>query len=243
MRREKAPSHWGIETICQHLGDTYEYEGAVVPPLFQTTLFVFDDAEEYLVRESQLEAHYFYTRIGNPTVEIAEQKISALERTEACRLFASGMAAVASAVLSVAREGSHIIVSDNAYGPTRRLVRDYLSRFGITSSFIDLTDLNEVQKAFRPETCLVYLESPGSFFFQIQDLQALCDLAKEHDCTVIVDNSTATPYFQNPVLFGADYVIHSATKYLGGHSDVIAGAVCGDKERLKKLNWEEGQLV
>jgi cystathionine beta-lyase/cystathionine gamma-synthase len=243
MRREKAPENWGLETLCQHLGDTYEYEGAVVPPLFQTSLFVFEDGEEFLARESRLEAHYFYTRIGNPTIEIAERKIAALERTEACRLLASGMAAVASAVLSVAREGSHILVSDNAYGPTRRLIRDYLPRFGICSSLVDMTDLDGVRRSFRPETCLVYLESPGSFFFQIQDLSALCSIAKEHGCAVIVDNSTATPYFQNPALYGADYVVHSATKYLGGHSDVVAGAVCGEKERLERLNWEEAQLV
>ncbi|MCH8275645.1 MAG: aminotransferase class I/II-fold pyridoxal phosphate-dependent enzyme [Armatimonadetes bacterium] len=233
---------WGVETICQHIGEEYEFQGAVAPPIFQSSLFVYEDPEDFAVRQTAPRQHD-YTRISNPTTEIAERKIAALERTEACRLFGSGMAAITAAVFSATKSGSHVVSTDAAYPPAKAFLREYLPRFGVETTFVDGRDVQAIADAVRPETAVIYMESPGSFLYRIQDIEAVCRVAKERGILTIFDNSTATPYFQRPAEFGVDIVVHSVTKYLAGHSDVVAGAACGNEELLNELRRNEGRIL
>ncbi|HLK58601.1 MAG TPA: aminotransferase class I/II-fold pyridoxal phosphate-dependent enzyme, partial [Chthonomonadaceae bacterium] len=186
---------------------------------------------------------YDYTRVANPTTDITEAKIAALEGGEKARCFGSGAAAVSAAIFSCVKGGDHVIAPQTVYGPTRQLLADYLKRFGVETTLVEGSDPQEWADALRPNTTLFYLESPSSMIFKQQDLAALAALAKAHGIATICDNSWATPYFQNPLKLGVDLVLHSATKYLGGHSDVVAGVVVGKKERMQKMVWEEGCLL
>jgi cystathionine gamma-lyase len=238
---------WSPETICQHLGEDYRW-GSVVPPIFQTSLFVFDtvDALQQRIMENDYslpDSNYVYTRDGNPTTSITEQKIAALEGTEKCRLVGSGMAAISAAILACTQAGGHVIATNASYMPTKSLLETFLSRFGIETSFVDGRDLNAVRTAIKPNTTLIYMESPGTFMFHIQDIRAIVKIAKENGLSTVIDNSYCSPIFQQPAKLGVDYVVHSATKYLGGHSDIIAGAICGSNERMAKLIPAEGMLL
>lgn len=233
----------GIDTLLQHLGEEQHFAGAVVQPLFQNSLFVFDRcADLERVLRSEVEP-FAYTRISNPTTALAEKKIAALEGTEACRLFSSGMGAISAAILSTVRAGSHVVCTNAAYGPTKGFLLEYLPKFGVETTLVDGTDIHAVEAAMRECTTLLYLETPGSVTFAIQDLEALVRLAKERGVSTICDNSTATPMFQRPASFGVDLVVHSVTKYLAGHSDIVAGCVCGSRERVHALTWSEGQYL
>jgi cystathionine beta-lyase/cystathionine gamma-synthase len=237
------PEELGIDTLLQHLGEEHHFAGAVVQPIFQNSLFVFErcaDIERVLKGEGD---SFVYTRMSNPTTALAEKKIAALEGTEACRLFSSGMGAISAAILSTVRAGSHVVCTNAAYGPTKNFLTAYLPKFDVETTLVDGTKVAEVQAAVRENTALLYLETPGSITFDIQDLEALVSLARERGITTICDNSAATPIFQKPASFGVDLVVHSVTKYLAGHSDVVAGCVCGSQERIRALTWAEGQYL
>ncbi|HWP30738.1 MAG TPA: PLP-dependent aspartate aminotransferase family protein [Fimbriimonadales bacterium] len=233
---------WEFETICQRFAEEKHFAQAVVPPIFQNSLFVYEDAEKFSGRTTDPDV-WDYTRVSNPTIRIAERKIAALEKADDCRLFSSGMAAISAAILSCTRINTHVICTNSAYGPTRQFLSQYLSRFGIETTFVDGKSLDAIREAIRPNTSLIYLETPGSMFFDIQDIEGIVAIAKTKNIATILDNSNASPYFQNPIEFGVDLVVHSATKYLGGHSDLIAGAVCGSLERMSVLRNEEGLLL
>ena len=206
--------------ICMHLGDDYDrYLGAIVPPLFQNTLFT---------RKTQNHG-YRYSRIGNPTVDILEAKLAALEHAEAARVFSSGMGAISATLVSLLKAGDHAVVL------LCRFFTDVLSRFGVSVTFIEHGAPEEWERAIRPETKLFYFESPASNIFRILDIRAVTALAKAHGITTAIDNTWATPLYQNPIDLGVDYVLHSATKYLGGHSDVTAGVVMGPKAPLDAM--------
>jgi cystathionine beta-lyase/cystathionine gamma-synthase len=234
--------NWGFDTVCQHLAEDYSFKGAVVPPIFQNSLFVYDDMDTWEDRDKSKDK-FVYTRVSNPTTEIVEKKLAALEGTERCRLFGSGMGAISAAVMSACEAGKHIVCTDAAYGPTKALIKEYLPQFGVESTFVDGRDTRAVESAIRPNTSCIYLESPGTFFFHIQDIRAITAIARERGLTTILDNSNATPYFQQPASLGVDLVVHTATKYLGGHSDVVAGVCCGSEARMAKLVWEEGLIL
>jgi cystathionine beta-lyase/cystathionine gamma-synthase len=238
---------WSAETICQHLGEDYRW-GSVVPPIYQTSLFVFDSVDslqkrimenDYTLPDSQ----YVYTRDSNPTTSIAEQKIAALEGTDKCRLMGSGMAAISAAIIACCKAGGHIIATNASYMPTKSLLESFLSRFGIETSFVDGRNLDAIEAAIKPNTSLIYMESPGTFLFHIQDIRRIVDIAKAKGISTIIDNSYCSPIFQQPAKLGVDFVVHSATKYLGGHSDVIAGAICGSNDLMSKLIPAEGMLL
>lgn len=238
---------WSPETICQHLAEDYRW-GSVVPPIYQTSLFVFDsvDALQKRLMEndySQHESSFIYSREGNPTTTIVEQKIAALEGTERCRLVGSGMAAISAAILSSTQSGGHVVATYSSYMPAKSLLETFLSRFGIETTFVDGRDLKAIESAIKTNTSLIYMESPGTFLFHIQDIREIVKLAKSHGLTTIIDNSNCSPIFQQPAKLSVDLVVHSATKYLGGHSDIIAGAICGSAERLAKLVPAEGMLL
>jgi cystathionine beta-lyase/cystathionine gamma-synthase len=234
----------GFETLCAHAGDEpARFLGAPVPPIYQNSLFTAPDAESFFNRSELRPDWYDYTRCANPTTDVLESKLAALERTEAARCFGSGMAAVTAAVLYAVRSGDHVVAVDTVYGPTRRFLAEYLPRFRVDVSFVPGDDPEQFRAASRAETRLFYLESPSSLVFRQQDLAATAAIARERGVLTVIDNSWASPYFQNPVDFGIDLVLHSATKYLGGHSDLVAGVVMGARRHLDQIREWEGQLL
>lgn len=241
-----APATWREATLLQHLGEETSYAGAVTPPIFQTSLFVQPGVSDFLgkIKNPTAEPDKFvYTRMGNPTLRTAEQKIAMLEGTEAAVLFSSGMAAITAAILHSTRAGGHVVCVDTAYWPTAAFLREYLPRFGVTTTFVTGTCPEEIADATRPETQLIMLESPSSGVFRFQDLPAVTAFAKSRGIKTAIDNSYASPLFQKPHAFGVDIVLHSATKYLSGHSDVVAGVLCADQSTCDQIVCEEGQWL
>jgi cystathionine beta-lyase len=233
-----------FETICAHLGeDRTQYHGAVIPPIYQNSLFTFPNCEAWGGAFALEGDPYSYTRVSNPTTEIVEVKIAALEGGARARCFGSGMAAISAAILSCVKAGDHVVLPQTVYGPTRQFFTTYLPRFGIEATFIDGCDPQEWEDARRPNTRLFFLESPSSYLMKQQDLRAVAAIAKAHGITTACDNSWASPLYQSPLALGIDLSIHSATKYLGGHSDIVAGVVVGNKSHMKRLVLDEGLLL
>ena len=225
-----------ISYIINELGeDRSMYAGAVTPPIMQTAMFAFDTVEkmrETLQQESEMP---FYTRGHNPTTHILEQKMAALEHAEDALVFASGSAAVSAAVIANVNQNDHIVCVKSPYSWTNKLLNNFLSRFGVTNTMVDGTDPQNFEKAIQPNTRIIFLESPNSWTFEQQDLAAVAQIAKKHDIVTIIDNSYATPLLQKPIDYGIDIVVHSATKYISGHSDTIAGVLCASKEMTSKI--------
>ncbi|WJH33385.1 aminotransferase class I/II-fold pyridoxal phosphate-dependent enzyme [Paenibacillus sp. CC-CFT747] len=225
---------WTKEDICAHLGDDYDrFHGAVVPPIFQNSLFT----------RKTVNHGYTYTRVTNPTTEVAEKKLAALEEGEEAKCFASGMAAITSALFSVLEQGDHVLCPKSVYAPTRGFLETYLNRFGVEATFVESESVEAFEQAIRPNTKVIYLESPVSNVFSLQDLSELSRLAKAYGLTTIVDNTWATPMYQNPIRFGIDLVVHSASKYLGGHSDIIGGVIIGRKEAMTQIMHRERGML
>lgn len=226
------------EDICTHLGEDYsKYMGAIVPPIYQTSLFV-QPTEVNNIDEQE----YVYTRINNPTTEIAEKKLAALEEGGEAKCFSSGMAAISSAIMFYIEKDCHVICVQNVYGPTRDFLENYLQKFGVETTFVSGEDIEEVEKAIRKNTKLIYLESPSTFVYSMQDLEQVSKLAKAYGIATVIDNTYSTPLFQNPLKYGIDMVIHTASKYLGGHSDIVAGVIVGKKETLSQMIEKERAL-
>ena len=226
------------EQICTHYADDpSRYMGAVNPPIFQTSLFT-----ECEGNEAGKEGRWAYTRVSNPTTDIVERKIAALENGEACIAFSSGMGAITAAIMHYMKKDCHVVAVASAYGPTKNFLEKYLSRFGVTVTWITGNDVQEIEDAIQPNTTLIYLESPSSMLFIVQDLKAIADIAKRHGCGTVIDNSYCTPIFQNPIDFGIDIVVHTASKYLGGHSDIVAGVLVGRAEDVKQIQQNEREL-
>ncbi len=225
-----------LSEILNHLGeDRQSYFNAVSPPIIQSSNFAFPTVSEFRnALENELD-NTIYTRGNNPTVAILRKKIAALENAEDALLFGSGSAAVAAAVIGNLEAGDHLICVQSPYSWTHKLVTKFLVRFGITHTFVDGTSLEAIQQAITPKTKVLLLESPNSMTFQIQDLEACAKIAKANDLISIIDNSYCSPLFQKPIDFGIDLSVHSVTKYLNGHSDVVAGAICGNKVLIKKI--------
>ena len=221
------------EDICAHHGDDYHSQlGAVSPPIYQTSLFSRKGGA----------SRFSYTRTNNPTVELAEKKIAALEGAESALCFSSGMAAISAVITHLVSAGSHVIAPKSVYLPVRSLLDSYLTKFGVEVTFVDGTDLGKIESAIRPETSVIYLESPVSNLFALQDLEGVAQIAAKRGVPCVVDNSWSTPIFQNPHRFGIEYVVHSASKYLGGHSDLVAGVVTGTEEHMVEIRHTERGL-
>ena len=234
----------GLETICVHFGEDRAAQlGAAAPPLYQCSTFTYPDCESFLNRDPAIDGRFDYTRTGNPTTAILESKLAELEKGEACRAFGSGMAAISGAILSCVKSGDHIITISTVYGPTRRFLTEYLPKFGIETTFVRGTEVDQFKAAIRPTTRLIHLESPSSLFFEMQDLAAVAELARARRITTSIDNSNPSPFFQNPGAMGVDLVIHTASKYIGGHSDLVGGLVVGSRERIKAIGSLEGELL
>jgi cystathionine gamma-lyase len=224
---ENNPTHTDetrIETKSIHAGQSPDEEtGAIMPPIYATSTYVQDGPGE--------DRGYEYSRTGNPTRTTLEDNLAALEGGEYGRAFASGMASI-NTVLNLFEAGDHVIAGDDVYGGTYRLFRQVYEDYDLSFSFVDTTDHDEVRNALRPETELVWVETPTNPLLRINDIEGLAEIAHEHDALCAVDNTFATPYLQQPLEYGADIVSHSLTKYLGGHSDVVGGALVTDDQEL-----------
>ncbi|CEP80880.1 methionine gamma-lyase [Paraclostridium sordellii] len=210
--------------------------GALTTPICQTSTFVFDSAEQGGRRFALQEGGYIYTRLGNPTNTQLEEKVALLEGAEACMSTASGIGAISSALWTALKAGDHVVASKTLYGCTFALLNHGLTRYGVEVTFVDATNLDEIKSAMKENTRVVYLETPANPDLKLIDIEAVSKIAHEKkDCIVMVDNTFCTPYIQRPLEWGADVVVHSATKYLNGHGDVIAGFVVGKKEFIDQV--------
>ncbi len=209
-------------------------EAPVSTPIVQTSLFAFPDFQSLMDGLASEDTTHVYSRGQNPTVEALESKLARLERGESCKAFASGMAAISAVFMGLLEAGDHIVFANHIYGPTLQLAR-HLRRFGIEHDVCRTLDLDEVARTCRPQTKLIWVESPGTMLFGVLDLEALVALARGRGITTGIDNTWATPLLQKPLELGMDISMHTATKYLGGHSDLVAGAVVTDRERMRQI--------
>lgn len=234
-----------ISEILTHLGeDRKKYFNAVSPPIIQTSNFVFNSLSDFRQAMTDELAHNIYTRGNNPTVEILRKKLAALEGSEDALVFAAGAGAISAAIIGNVKSGDHIICVDKPYSWTFSLLTKFLPRFNVSHTFVDGRDINEIKKAIQPNTTFLMLESPNSISFEIQDLKACAELAKRHGIISCIDNSYASPYFQNPINFGIDIVVHSGSKYINGHSDVVCGVLCASHQMVSKIfNSEQMTLA
>lgn len=223
----------GIGTKAIHAGNVKDKQyGALTMPIYQTSTFYFNSCEEGGRRFAGEEAGFIYTRLGNPTSTVLESKVAELEGGEAAAATASGMGAISSTLWSIAGAGKHIIADSTLYGCTFALLAHGLPRYGVEVSFVNTSNLDEIKANLKENTVAVYLETPANPNLKIADIKAIADLAHGYnkDIKVVCDNTFATPYLQQPLKLGADVVVHSATKYINGHGDVIAGFVVGSAE-------------
>jgi cystathionine beta-lyase/cystathionine gamma-synthase len=228
-----------FSTICLHAGqDPDPSTGAIITPIYQTSTYVQDELGKHKGFE--------YGRTQNPTRLALERNVAAIEAGKAAFAFASGMAAIG-AIGTMLKSGDHVVVSDNTYGGTFRLFDKVLRRYQLTFSYIDTSDLDAVERAFTPQTRMLFVETPTNPMFKLTDLRAAAELAHRHDVRLVVDNTFASPYLQRPIELGADLVTHSTTKYLNGHSDSVGGIVVAmrddDIEWLKFVQNAEGAIL
>jgi O-succinylhomoserine sulfhydrylase len=221
-------------SLAIRAGQTRTHEGEHVDPIFTTSSFVFQNAAQAAARFAGTEEGNIYSRFTNPTVRAFQERLAALEGGEACVATASGMATILSTCMALLKSGDHIVCAYGVFGSTVSLFTNYLSRFGVSISYVSLTDSAAWQAAIRPETKLLYLETPSNPLMELVDIRELAEIAHTHECLLVVDNCFCTPALQKPLQLGADLVIHSATKYLDGQGRCIGGAVVGDAQRVGK---------
>ena len=236
--QDESGKMWKAATQVIHGGHEREAFGALVTPLYQSATFVFESAQQGGERFAGNELGYIYTRLGNPTTAELERKMAILEGAEAAAATASGMGAVSAALLANLQMGDHLVASNAVYGCTYALMTTQFARFGIEVSLVDFSSEAEIEAAIQSNTKVIFCETPVNPHLQVFDLAAIATIAKRHQLVSIVDNTFMTPLLQRPLDFGIDLVIHSATKYLNGHGDVIAGIVCGSEEQLHKVKYE-----
>lgn len=225
-------------TLCVHAGERPDpSSGAHTTPIYQTSTFVFDSAEQGAARFAGEEPGYTYARLlpNTPTHAVLIEKIAALEGAQTGLSFASGMAAITGVALSLLKNGDHLLSSDVVYGGTYELFETVLTGLGIEVSFVDTTDLEQVQRHLKKNTRMVFLETPANPTMKICDIAAICAMARQAGAVSIIDNTFATPMFQNPLQLGADAVLHSCTKYIGGHADLLGGVVVGSHEFINNM--------
>lgn len=229
-----------LSHILNHLGEDREqgYD-AVVPPIVQSGNFTYPTVATMRATVQREMERPLYTRGFNPTVAMLRKKLAALEHAEDALVFSSGSAAIAAAVMSFVKAGDHIICVHKPYSWTKKLLAELLERFNVTHTFVDGTDAENYRRAIRPNTTFFITESPNSLTFELQDLRVVAAIAKEHGIITLCDNSFNSPLFQNPIKLGIDLVAHSATKYLNGHSDVVAGVLAGSAAHIRQVMSKE----
>ncbi|WP_457673607.1 O-succinylhomoserine sulfhydrylase [Thiolapillus sp.] len=223
---------WKAATLAIRTGHHRTGEGEHSPGIFTTSSYVYESAAQAAARFSGDEPGNIYSRFTNPTVRIFEERLAALEGGDCCVATATGMAAIMTTCMGLMQQGDHLLSSRSIFGSTVILFDKYLSRFGIETSYVPLADLDAWRAAIRPETRLLFVETPSNPLAELGDIRALADLAHEHDCLLVVDNCFCTPALQRPLDLGADIVVHSATKYLDGQGRCMGGAVVGDEKNV-----------
>jgi len=225
------------DTIVIHEGyDGREHQGSLAVPLYQTSTFSFETALQGENRFSGVEEGNVYSRLGNPTVRVLEERMTAIENGKGALAFGSGMAAVSTILVHLTKSGDHILCSRGIYGCTFGLLGMLNEKYNITHDLIQMKTEEEIERAIKPETVCIYIETPINPTMELVDIQAVVNVAKRHGLRVVVDNTFSSPYLQNPLDMGADFVLHSATKYINGHGDVIAGLLVGaDKEEMESI--------
>jgi len=221
---------YSFDTLAIRAGQVRTAEGEHSEALFPTSSYVFASAAEAAARFSGEQPGNIYSRFTNPTVRTFEQRLAALEGAESCVATASGMSAILSTCLALLKSGDHIVSSRSIFGSTTGLFNNYLGKLGIETSFVNLTDFSSWEAAIRPETRLMFLETPSNPLTELADIRQLATLAHENDCLLVVDNCFCTPALQQPIKLGADIVIHSATKFLDGQGRCVGGAVVGPQD-------------
>ena len=225
-----------LSFILNELGENRDqYFNAIAPPIIQTSNFAYGKVED--MRKAMADEYdaFLYSRGNNPTVDILCKKLAALDGAEDCLVLNSGAAAIFAAVFANVKSGDHIVSVKEPYSWAQKLFNDILPRFGITTTYIDGTDIEDFERAILPHTSVIYLESPNSWTYALQDLQAVAELAKAENIVTICDNSYCTPIYQQPIKYGIDICIQSATKYISGHSDTVAGVLTGSHSMLKRI--------
>lgn len=211
------------------------YFNAVSPPIMQTSNFIFNTVADMRNAFANEYSTYLYSRGKNPTVEILRRKLAALDGAEDCLVFGSGAAAIFAAVLANVKSGDHIVSVDKPYTWAQKMFNDILPRFGVTTTYIDGRNIENFERAILPNTTVIYLESPNSWDYAIQDLKAVADLARAENIVTIIDNSYCTPLYQRPIEYGIDLSMQTATKYISGHSDTLGGVLSGTKAMMTKI--------
>ena len=226
----------GFNTKLVHAGAMHDPLGSAVTPIYQTSTFAFHDAQEGADRFAGKAEGYIYTRLGNPTIRALEDCVAELEGGCGGVATSSGMGAVSTAYMSLLGHGAHVVSTAAVYGPSRMLLEEHFSRFGVTASFVDTSEIQNIEKALRPETQVLYVETPANPSMQVTDLEAAASIAHAHGALLVVDNTFASPYLQQPLRLGADVVLHSVTKFINGHADVVGGIlVAREKPLLGRL--------
>jgi len=228
MNTEKS----GFNTKLIHAGDINDQFGSATIPIYQTSTFAFKSAEEAAKCFAGESDGYIYTRIGNPTINALERQIAILENGFSAIAVSSGMAAATTIYLSLLSTGDHIVSTDAIYGPSRSVMENQFVRFGFQSTYINTTNVENILKAIRPNTKVIYIETPANPTMEITDLKAVAEIAHNHGCLLVVDNTFCSPYLQNPLDLGSDVVFHSMTKFINGHADIVAGIIITKEEKL-----------
>ena len=233
---EMSTSNVGFMTRAIHAGqDPDPTYGSLATPIYQTSTFCFDDVQDGIDKFNGTKSGYVYSRGGNPTVNPLEKKLAAIEGGEACVVTGSGMGAVGSVMLGILRAGDHVVYGNCVYGCTDVVIHEMLTRFGVEVTPVDTTDLESVSAAIRPNTRMIYFETPTNPTMRVTDIAGIKRLVDGKDIKVVVDNTFAPPPIQYPLACGADIVLHSMTKYLNGHGDVIGGAIIGSSEDIGNI--------
>ncbi len=226
----------GFDSKLIHSGDFEDAMGSAVTPIYQTSTFAFRNAKHGADLFAGREKGFIYTRIGNPTIEALENKLAELENGCGGIALASGMAAVTTAYMAFLASGDHIICTSAVYGPSRGVLDSHFAKFGVEASFIDTSKLEEIEKSIKPNTKVLYLETPTNPTIELTDVKKASELAHKHGIVVVVDNTFCSPYLQRPLDLGADVALHSLTKFINGHADIVGGAlVAKDPEIYQKL--------
>jgi len=229
-------SERGFATRAVHAGeDRQHYADAITTPIVQTSTYAFKNSKEIEAYTKGGKERFEYGRYGNPTEKVAERRLAALEGAQECVLFASGMSAITTTILSLVRAGDHLVITDDAYKRTLEFCSQYIQRFGVDCTIVPFGDYEVLEAAITPNTRFIFSESPTNPYLNIFDLDRLRKIARKHKVLTLIDSTFATPVNQRPLEFGVDLVIHSGTKYLGGHNDILAGAVLGRKELLDSV--------
>ena len=224
-----------FDSILVHGSGEHDELGAAVTPIYQTSTFRFKNADHGAACFAGEDPGYIYTRIGNPTINALEVTLAKLENAAKCVVVSSGMAAVNTVYMAFLKAGDHIVSTDAVYGPSRVVMEKWWSRFGVESTYVDTTNLENIEKAIRPNTKMLYLETPTNPTIAITDIKKASEIAHKHNMIVVVDNTFCSPVLQRPLDLGADVVLHSMTKFLNGHADIVAGAVMVKTDELDKI--------